>query len=712
MHTRLRHVVVAIGVVSASFELATGPVAAAAPPGVDWAKFHSDDKNSGVTTETALNSSTASLLSIQWQKNMGNATNTSPAIVYNATLDKVVVYQGNKTGTMTAVDAGTGETIWSFDTPASVSSSPAVVGNTVYFGSDDHHLYAVNATTGAMQCRFNTGGIVNASPVVADPDTAPGGTTVYVGDNGFGGGNDGGHIWALYGVNADTNPDCGLRWSYDQFGDPPGSHGEAGSWSPPAFARDANGRALIVVGSSSSDNAVYAFDAVTGSRVWRFETEFFFLDGDVGAGITVSPPGTNGFADGVAYVAGKNKILYALNLTTGSKLWEFSVRTDWTTDGGMRSTPALAGDRLYFGGGLGVYALNAKTGAKIWRKDLGMEVVSSAAVSGAPGEEVVFTASLSGHITALRAQDGSELWSYQAGDYIYGSPAVAYGRMYIGSGDGFLYSFGVGGGVSQKPLASISEPEDNATLPNPNGSVTIAGDASDDHGVVAVLVAVKSRNTNKWWNGTTLTWTKTFAQNEAAMAAPGATATEWETEFPASPKGDSYVVYAEAVDGDRQHTAPVAIRRFTIESTGNPPDTAITSPTRKQVFNFKPGSQESFPITISGVASDAGGENRGVHEVVVVIKNIEHVEYYCGAPGCATGAGESAEWTPRFTKLLATLDRPGANSTNWTITFPVYDHPHRYSITAWAVDRDGERDPTKAKVSPICIRDAAISSCI
>ena len=706
MRGRLRHVAVAVGVVAGALcELtASSPVAAAAPTGADWAKFHRDETNSGATTETALGSSAAALLGIQWQKNMGSSTNTSPAVVYNAALDKIVVYQGDKTGTMTAIDAGNGETIWSIHTPGSISSSPAVAGNSVYFGSDDHHLYAVNARTGALQCKFDTGGIVNASPVVADPDEAPGGTTVYVGDNGFGGGNDGGHVWALYGVSTDADPDCGPRWSYDQFGDPPGSHSEAGSWSPPAFARDANGRALVVVGSSSSDNAVYALDAVTGSRVWRFETQFFFLDGDVGAGITVSAPGNNGFADGVAYVAGKNKILYALNLTTGQKLWEFSVRTDWTTDGGMRSTPALAGDRLYFGGGLGVYALDARTGAKIWRKDFGIEVISSAAVSGAPGDQVVFTASLSGHITALRAQDGVELWSYQAGDYIYGSPAVAYGRMFIGSGDGFLYSFGLGGGVSPKPLASITQPADNATLPNPNGSVVVAGDASDDQGVVAVLVAVKSRNTNNWWNGTTRTWTKTFSQNEATMSSPGGAATRWEISFPASPKGDSYVVYAEAVDADRQHTAPVAIRRFTVQSTGNPPDSAITSPTRKQVFNFPPGSQQSFPITISGVASDAGGQNPGVREVVVVIKNIEHVEYFCGGPSCT--------WTPRFTKLYATLDRPGATSTNWSFTFSVYDHPHRYSITAWAVDRDGERDPTKAKVSPICVRDAAISSCI
>ena len=41
----------------------------------------------------------------------------------------------------------------------------------------------------------------------------------------------------------------------------------------------------------------------------------------------------------------------------------------------------------------------------------------------------------------------------------------------------------------------------------------------------------------------------------------------------------------------------------------------------------------------------------------------------------------------------------------WRFTFPTYDHPHTYSITAWAVDRNGNPDPTRAVVSRICVRD-------
>jgi len=35
----------------------------------------------------------------------------------------------------------------------------------------------------------------------------------------------------------------------------------------------------------------------------------------------------------------------------------------------------------------------------------------------------------------------SQLWSYQTGDPVYSSPAVADGVMYVGSNDGNVYAF-------------------------------------------------------------------------------------------------------------------------------------------------------------------------------------------------------------------------------------------------------------------------------
>jgi outer membrane protein assembly factor BamB len=688
--------------------LSAGPAAGAVAE--DWPMFHHDLRHTGQSGETAPGATTAGALNLQWQSNMGQGASASPVVAFNPSLGKQLVYQGDAIGAVTAVDPQTGERLWSFRAAATVNSTPAVFQNVIYFGSSDHKVYALNAATGATLCSFDTGGVVSASPaVVATAD----GVVVYVGDNGIGGSNDGGHIWAINGVDPNAAANCSQKWMFDNFGDPPGSQPDAGSWSPPAYGTDRNGRALVVVGSSSPDNAVYAFDARTGQVVWRFQTQFFFADGDVGAGTTISPPGVNGFADGIAYAVSKPGIVYALNLATGAKVWEFSIRTDAPVNNGpARSTPALVGNRLYLGYGSGTYALDAVSGAKVWRTqtDRAVEVTASPAVSGAAGDQVVFVADVDGKVYALRASDGAKLWSYATGSLIYSSVAVSGGKIYVGSTDNFLYAFGIGGGVSAKPTVTITSPADNSTLPNPSGSVTISGSAGDDTGVDRVLVSIKDRNSSKWWDGTSRTWSKAFVENRANLSSPGGTSTGWSYALPVASTGGSFLTYADAVDRDNQHSAPVAQVRFVVSSLGNPPDTTIASPTRKQVFNFPPPGRVSFPITASGTATDSGGAHPGIAKVTVVVKNIEHAEYYCGPSGCP--GTPSVFWQTKYTTVLADLAQPGAVSTNWSYTFMTYDHPHKYSVTAWATDADGEVDTTKAKVSPICVRDPGVRSCI
>jgi outer membrane protein assembly factor BamB len=704
MSRRSRAAVLAVLAVLTALAVAGSP-AAAAPD--DWPMFHHDARHTGVADDTSIGAADAARLGLVWQANTGQATNTSPAVVDNATLGKRLVYQGDDSGTLSAFDAATGERVWTHRASGDIVSSPAVLGNVVYVGSDDHRLYAVNATTGARICSFDTGGVVNASPVAA---TTAAGVLVFVGDNGFGGSNDGGHVWAVNGVDPNAAGDCTRRWMFDSFGSPPGSQPDAGSWSPPALATDATGRQLVVVGSSSPDNAVYTFDAVTGSVAWRFQTEILFPDGDVGTGAAISPPGANGFADGVAYIIPKTQILYALNLRTGAKLWEFRIRDDAPGAGSTRSSPALAGSRLYLGYGGGMYAVDAVTGAKVWRtsSDSSAEVISSPAVSGAPGDRVLFAGDVTGKVYAFRATDGAKLWSFATGGFVYSSPAVSGGRMFVGSSDGFLYAFGLGGGTSGRPTAAITSPANGSTVPNPNGQLTMTGTAADDTGVNRVLVSVKDRGTSKWWDGTARVWSKFFVENQASLGGRN-----WSLAFPVGTNGGSFLAYADAVDDDGQHSAPVAEARFVVASLGSPPDTTITSPTRKQVFNFPASGGTRFPITVQGTATDPGGTSRGVAKVNVVVTNIEHREYYCGGPCPNQPPGHAgADWRAQYFVTTATLAGPGAASTTWTLTFNVYDHAHKYSISAWAVDRDGETDTTKARVSPICVRDAGVRSCI
>jgi outer membrane protein assembly factor BamB len=558
----------------------TAPAPALASGTDDWPMFHHDALHGGVSPDPTLSSTNAPGLTLRWQANLGGNSFTSPAVVYDARLGKTLVYQGSTSGAMNAYDAATGVRVWTYRALGAVVSSPARDGGVLYFGSRDGVLHALDATTGAPICSYATGGMINASPVVVDPDGT--GKIVFFGDNGVTGEDDGGHFWAINAVDPNQAANCSLRWRFDGFGNPAGTQPKAGSWSPPAFSRDAGGRPLIVFGSSSPDCAVYALDARDGMIVWRFQAEVFSPGtDDVGAGPTISAPGVNGLAGGAVYATGKDRITYALDLGSGAKVWEFRILDDTPGAGETRSTAALLGRRLFLGYGSGVYALDAVTGARVWKTPLeatpDLEVVSSPAVAGPAGDEIVVVGSMAGSVYALDAAGGTVRWSSATGGFIYGSAAIAQGRIFIGSSDGFLYAYGLGGGSSAAPTATITAPADNSTVANPNSKLAVSGTAADDVGIRKVLVAVRANVGGNWWDAAHRIWTKTFTQNKAQLSAAGSAATGWTFSFPTTRDGGGYFAQAEAVDRDGQHTAPVAIARFTVTALGTPPET-VTGP--------------------------------------------------------------------------------------------------------------------------------------
>src|SRR5215813_392944 len=81
------------------------------------------------------------------------------------------MFRGNPAHTGTSNAAGTTafhKVKWQFHTKAQILSSPVVVGNTVYFGSNDHRLYAVDLQSGEKKWEFKTDGRVASSPAVSN----------------------------------------------------------------------------------------------------------------------------------------------------------------------------------------------------------------------------------------------------------------------------------------------------------------------------------------------------------------------------------------------------------------------------------------------------------------------------------------------------------------------------------------------------------------
>ena len=187
------------------------------------------------------------------------------------------------------------------------------------------------------------------------------------------------------------------------------------------------GEGLVFFGTADPDAAVYAIDAVTGMEVWRFQTyNPAPIHSTMSApALTVSPPGNNGFADGVVYFANKYGIMYAVDLTTGTEIWEynFGAQTGLSPTGAL-DTAALSGTNLVFGDTGGVWDLNALNGTKLWYHSNGPfgEVDGAPAIIGPNGHQVVVASDLTGSMVVLSLADGSQLYTYQTGAFSVGHP--------------------------------------------------------------------------------------------------------------------------------------------------------------------------------------------------------------------------------------------------------------------------------------------------
>ena len=102
-----------------------------------------------------------------------------------------------------------------------------------------------------------------------------------------------------------------------------------------------------------------------------------------------------------------------------------------------------------------VYALDAHSGANLWSYTSGSYVFSSPAVANG----VVYVGSADDNLYALKASTGTLLWGYTTGHYVNSSPTVANGAVYVGSYDGKLYAFGLPRGDDAKQDAASQRPD-------------------------------------------------------------------------------------------------------------------------------------------------------------------------------------------------------------------------------------------------------------
>jgi len=225
----------------------------------------------------------------------------------------------------------------------------------------------------------------------------------------------------------------------------------------PMFAQDAMFR------GNPEHTGAYGATGVpnlTGLK-WQFHTE----------GQVLSSPA---IAGDKLYFGSSDHSLYALDLATGALKWRFK------SDGRITSSPAVSRGVVYFGSfDSNFYAVDAATGQLKWKFQTGGERRFAAKhLHGAePASETmpdpfdfylsspviwnggVYFGSGDTNVYALDAASGNLKWKFKTGDVVHGSPAISDGNLYIGSWDSYFYALDAANGKEKWRFKTGEDPE-------------------------------------------------------------------------------------------------------------------------------------------------------------------------------------------------------------------------------------------------------------
>ncbi len=382
-------------------------------PGSDWPMFQRDPARTGATGDPVNPP-----LHLAWSTTIGGTAHISSPVVANGT-----VYIGLQDEEMKgsagvwALDAGTGDIRWKFETPVSVKNSVAVHENLVYAMTVDGELHALDAATGAEQWSYRLGNAlelrVYASPAVSDGIVYLGVAPHFVALDA----RTGKEVWQATFIEMTS-----------MLGDE-----YMGCYSSPCIGED-----KVYVGFNLATGLI-ALDKQTGNQLWNKQHRHNPLH--------ATPALCNGMLYHPAYGE-----LRAMKADTGDELWTFPLPAEnpyfsfWTM-----SSPTISGSRLYVGSLDGnAFALDASSGEELWHYQTGAamasfgpcmraesQVLSSPALSG----NTVYLGSADGRLYALDAGSGKETWRYDLGVPITSSPAISGNTVYVASYDGSIYAF-------------------------------------------------------------------------------------------------------------------------------------------------------------------------------------------------------------------------------------------------------------------------------
>jgi outer membrane protein assembly factor BamB len=326
---------------------------------------------------------------VKWSVQMLAASKSTPAISESA------VYVGANDGFVRAYSIESGSLLWRFPTGGAVTVEPLVVGDRIYFGSEDANFYCIT-TSGALVWKYPVGSPIYSSAVTD-------GKSVYFGCC----------SGAFYSLDAASG---GLNWV-----------NRDATYTIECKPFLADGRVYY----GAWDTYVYCVALDDGKLVWKCVGQgsaegmapAYYSPADCGPVV----------CDGKVLVPDRKYRLSIIDAAAG--------RIDKSLN--SVSAVALSAD------GRCVYARKLdgklekldKEGNVIWTTPCRMDDVAAAPreVDG-----VVYVSARKGLVTALQASDGIVLWQYQATPQtnVLSSVSAAAGTACVSGMDGSLTAIG------------------------------------------------------------------------------------------------------------------------------------------------------------------------------------------------------------------------------------------------------------------------------
>ena len=374
----------------------------------DWGMFKKDMSHSGFTADPVNPP-----LTVAWTFDLRFDSDSSPIIVND------VLYVGSNYG-IHAIDAKTGRELWKTRTNGFVKSAPIVADGVLYVGADDRRFYAMDIKDGSMKWIYkNATDGYTSSPIVIN-------NLAYTGSK------------------------DGSFYAFDvRIGEPAWQilTGKAIESSP------ALGDGIFVFGTNGG--LIIAIDTVTRKEKWRYDT---------GISDIISSPL---IADGSVFVGSNDGNIFALTTAKGVLKWKYS------TGSNIQSSPSYKDETIFVGSrDNNMYAIDAGTGVLKWKSQAAGYVDSSPAISN----DIVYFGSRNNFLYALDASTGKLLWRNSTGqndkDYIT-SPAISGNMLYAVTHGGMVYAYS-GAAVQATQATPTTTPAVKETTPAPTPTLSPA----------------------------------------------------------------------------------------------------------------------------------------------------------------------------------------------------------------------------------------------